>query len=653
MKEQKKKALASYVKKQLKSGKSLKTLREELEDKQWSDEKISAVFQAAGLDKNDFQAKINEEGTQPEQQSDYFVDPFLNVDDTPEGDEPSQEGSKGEGEATTKEPPHPSYEQKTSKNQPSLSTTNTSEGNGSGKQNFDTNDQETQIGTFKPKTAGGQSSQKTDWSTAGLIGLFVSVFLVVGASSGLAYVNLVSNSPNKLSNEPPSAEEIYAAHKTVDSLHYDTSLHAELDLDAEGLRARDDFDRFKQALPYIPNTGRIGEVPDKLQGELSVGGLAQLSEQNSNGETTIQLAFGGNELKNVLDIELRFVEEAGYVKAKTLPSLPMLPLQSYENQWFSFTASSTPSQLQSMQDSAGDATLSEDSVLKIMKAAHTTEVVSKEEVSDGTLANGGGAYIYTLMIQPKNYPAFMQRVETIISENQPELANQREFQDAVSELKNTASTDQVPDEVGPVRVWVAAESKRLRKMSFEKAYSKQDIMNSMSDSEDANNNLSGLNSATVSFAITLADYNESTDVKQPANTTPIKEAMQSMPFFGRMSSARKSARDARRQTDINQLRTALALYQNDCGQLPEAVNAVGITGSLGSDDCSLKEFMSSVPSDPSDETRYAYTTNTSVGDFCIGASLEDESSLPDSNNDQCVEDLKAAGAEDINYAISD
>lgn len=648
MKEQKKQALASYVKKQLKSGKDLQTLREELESKKWSDEKISAVFQAAGLDENDFQAAQNEEDTQPEEQNNYSVDPFMNVDDTPDSEGVKQTDTKEQAETTTKEPPHPSYEQKTSENQQQTQTREAGVDGESDNQDVDSRNQEPQIGTFKPKTAGSDSSQNGSWSTAGLTGLLIGVFLVVGVGSGLAYVNLVNNSPNK----PPSAEEVYTAHRAVDSLRYDTSLHAELDLNAEALRTRDDFDRFKQALPYIPHTGRIGNVPQLLQGELSVGGFVNLSEQNSNGETTVRLAFGGSKLKNILDVELRYLEETGYVKAKTLPSVPMLPLQSYEKQWFSFTASSTPGQLQSVQDSAGDAKLREDSVRKIIKAARTTGLVSEEETSDGTLTNGGDAHIYTLTIHPKNHPPFVQRVETIVSENQPELANRREFQDAVSELKDTTSTDRVPDEVGPIKVWVAADSKRLRKIKYEKTYTKQDIKG-MSDTNNASDNLVGLNSAAISLVATLDDYNRSADIKEPTNTTPIKEAMQNMPFFGRMSSARKSARDARRQTDINQLRTALALYQNDCGQMPEAANAVDITGSLGSGgDCSLKEFMSSIPSDPSDETPYVYTTDTSAGDFCIGASLEDESSLPDNNNDQCVEELRAAGAEDINYAIS-
>lgn len=109
-----------------------------------------------------------------------------------------------------------------------------------------------------------------------------------------------------------------------------------------------------------------------------------------------------------------------------------------------------------------------------------------------------------------------------------------------------------------------------------------------------------------------------------------------------LNGARESSRDARRQTDLTQIRTGLALYRDSNGGYPADL----YTDLAGSD------AMTQVPTDPDDGSNYAYTATTSAGDFCLGATLESSSTLPDDNSSQCVTDLNNGSYSGINYAIS-
>jgi len=111
-----------------------------------------------------------------------------------------------------------------------------------------------------------------------------------------------------------------------------------------------------------------------------------------------------------------------------------------------------------------------------------------------------------------------------------------------------------------------------------------------------------------------------------------------------LNGARESARDGRRQTDLSQIRTGLALYNDQQGEYPTDLYSSGNTNLEDSD------AMTQVPTDPSDDSKYKYTDSPSSADadFCIGATLENTDNLPDDNNSDCVSDLPA----EVNYAIS-
>jgi len=96
-----------------------------------------------------------------------------------------------------------------------------------------------------------------------------------------------------------------------------------------------------------------------------------------------------------------------------------------------------------------------------------------------------------------------------------------------------------------------------------------------------------------------------------------------------LNGARESSRDARRQTDLNQVRTSLALFRDECGEFPGTNGVVEET--LGNSNCNttLGDHMSQVPSDPS-SGEYGFASNSSNDGYCLAASLESDSVPSDS-----------------------
>jgi len=106
-----------------------------------------------------------------------------------------------------------------------------------------------------------------------------------------------------------------------------------------------------------------------------------------------------------------------------------------------------------------------------------------------------------------------------------------------------------------------------------------------------------------------------------------------------LNGARESSRDARRQTDLSQIRTGLALYKDNNDSYPSSLSDLEGNG------------MTQVPTDPSDDSDYGYTTSTSgAGDFCLGANLEGgTSTLPDDHDSDCDGQFSSGS---YNYHIS-
>jgi len=91
-------------------------------------------------------------------------------------------------------------------------------------------------------------------------------------------------------------------------------------------------------------------------------------------------------------------------------------------------------------------------------------------------------------------------------------------------------------------------------------------------------------------------------------------------IFG-LQNARSSARDAKRKSDLEAIRSALEIYKADCNVYPTTLNLSSSTSIIGSGTCA-NTYMAATPVDPlSPTSNYVYTSPTNQT-YNICATLE-------------------------------
>ncbi len=94
--------------------------------------------------------------------------------------------------------------------------------------------------------------------------------------------------------------------------------------------------------------------------------------------------------------------------------------------------------------------------------------------------------------------------------------------------------------------------------------------------------------------------------------------------FG-LQGARESARDARRKSDLEYIRSGIETYRADCNTYPLALPAAGsaLVGSGVGACAAANSYVSAIPADPSAAKAYAYFSDGITYQIC--ASLETSS----------------------------
>lgn len=104
-----------------------------------------------------------------------------------------------------------------------------------------------------------------------------------------------------------------------------------------------------------------------------------------------------------------------------------------------------------------------------------------------------------------------------------------------------------------------------------------------------------------------------------------------------LQAARAGARDARRKSDLEQIRSSIEIYKADCGVYPASLPAAGtpLTGILASCSPPGSTYISAMPGDPTPASRnYAYNRLT-TSTYTLCASLEQGSAGTVTNCGSC------------------
>jgi prepilin-type N-terminal cleavage/methylation domain-containing protein len=96
-----------------------------------------------------------------------------------------------------------------------------------------------------------------------------------------------------------------------------------------------------------------------------------------------------------------------------------------------------------------------------------------------------------------------------------------------------------------------------------------------------------------------------------------------------MVNPQKEARDAKRKSDLELIRSGLQIYNSDCGQYPGSIPAAPnpLMGSGASADClATNSYITTIPTDPTSGRNYSYVSNGTTYSIC--AALEMTPSSP-------------------------
>lgn len=91
--------------------------------------------------------------------------------------------------------------------------------------------------------------------------------------------------------------------------------------------------------------------------------------------------------------------------------------------------------------------------------------------------------------------------------------------------------------------------------------------------------------------------------------------------FG-LQGARESARDSRRKSDLETLRSAMELYRSDCGFYPPSVSFGGQLVGSGNPSCNGNVYLEDVPEDPRNDRSYSYSRGPGNFEYSLCAAME-------------------------------
>lgn len=97
-----------------------------------------------------------------------------------------------------------------------------------------------------------------------------------------------------------------------------------------------------------------------------------------------------------------------------------------------------------------------------------------------------------------------------------------------------------------------------------------------------------------------------------------------------LTGSRESARDTKRKTDLEQIRSALEIYKSDCNRYPASLSFGSTLVGNGTNCPAANVYMQVVPQDTVTGKNYAYrATGTPATTYVICASMEDSAATAD------------------------
>ncbi|MEX2515090.1 MAG: hypothetical protein WD335_03105 [Candidatus Paceibacterota bacterium] len=478
----------------------------------------------------------------------------------------------------------------------------------------------------------------TEKHHAGSLVATVAIIVLLLIGGAFAYSQLGGGVD---SDSAPSFTEIMEAQGDLETIQTTLALEAVIGLDPAAFETREDAASLRQLFGSVLGISADEEIPEEITTRLTIEGNASLAddqetEVQSDVAFDVSFSVGADSLDEVIGIEFRQVAGESYVYGRALPNLAFLPLQSFAGQWIGLGESPASNFTAPNQLETDETELSDETYREIFTAVADSDVFTIEEVRQVRTDAGVDAYRYDIAVDSAAIPSLLTEIQRIIEENEPEFAASPAYgdfqQQAASYEETIARIEEVADSLS---FWVAEDTLFFQRIRIDSSFTAEELRE-LSPQTD----YTGITGIDGFIELSFSDHNEPVDISAPENARPLEEIMSGM-FGGVMGgaagepgefsqqateNARQDARDARRQSDMQQIRTAIELCANaNDGSYESCHDAAG--GELES------VFIDEIPEDPSGEGP-GYIIEVNQSGYCVGTNQFEGDEVPFNDSDQ-------------------
>ncbi len=345
----------------------------------------------------------------------------------------------------------------------------------------------------------------------------------------------------------------------------------------------------------------------------------------------LNLAIEGMSFTANFDITV--VDKIAYFRLNKAPLLPFMDMGKFKGKWIK----ADPKEIEKLNPSAGQSlkTLgsTEEMSVKIkalMEKYQGNLIKVQKELPDETV-DGVKSYSYSIALEKTTLQQLFAELKTISEDAikaQTDDTNkplQDKLLDAQYKILNEV-IGMVSDKAD-IKIAIGKKDKLMQDISFKISLTGKDL-NDIAAKISGSTGFSASSGETeglaldLNFDIKYSDYNKPVDIKAPENA---EDFMKALGIEESLNTAKSKAHDAKRQSDLQQLRTALIFYYDDNNSYPIAKNMEKTSEKNSAIYKLVPKYISEIPVD-SLEPNYYYGYKSDGKTYELTARAEEKGS---------------------------
>jgi type II secretory pathway pseudopilin PulG len=361
------------------------------------------------------------------------------------------------------------------------------------------------------------------------------------------------------------------------------------------------------------------------------GAFMQHSSTSASGRANITGEVESEGTTLSADVDVIATPEAGYVRINEAPSPFFIDFSSMTDTWVRLETNQAKqlSQQQTGYQTPENAAQLQEQVQTIASVAREYDLYSASH-KQTELASGDTGYRYTILLQPAELIAFYETVTKQLEEEygdealwqyspamkrklqylqSPQGKYVREYTDITIDVR----TDGMPTQLRVDNTFAPPQTGRNEQVQFESEFAFElarvnepitiSRPNDYVSWQQLQKGMMGATGTSTSGTSTESRVN----MDRGANGRPSSAEVQES-----LAKARSRARDARRISDLQQIKLALELYRDENGSYPPTLEGQYLVE---------PGYLSTLPTDPSTSASYRYNQIENGAQYHLGATI--------------------------------